>query len=439
MNRLTGDGDHVEKKDSDKKECDVGDAFFMSAFAIQGALVCFYLFNCQYGKFMNDTQYIFYKDVTVMMLIGFGYLMTFLRRYGLGAVGVTFLLTVIILQIVAVGCPLFDHMLEGKTELIDVDVNSLVLGQFGVAAVLISFGGLIGKVTPTQMLILATIEAIAYCFNRQVLLLSWLQTSDMGGTIFIHLFGAYFGLAAAYQFGIPTSNEGSWDEPSRISDIFSMIGTIFLWIYWPSFNGATAPQGELQQLRTTVNTVMALCGSTSAAFIFSRFFGGKRQFRPVDIQNATLAGGVAIGASSNLLVGPGGAICVGLAAGFVSTYGYNFIQGPLEAKGLHDSCGIHNLHGMPALLGCAVSTLMSYIAIPKEYGEQYDIMFPRGAAQAQAQIAGTVVCLGFAIISGTIAAFFVKKLVPRSDSRVSEYNFAEFRDDMHWEESAIPL
>ena len=38
-------------------------------------------------------QYAIFRDIMVMLLLGFGYLMTFLRKYGLGAVGFTMMLS----------------------------------------------------------------------------------------------------------------------------------------------------------------------------------------------------------------------------------------------------------------------------------------------------------------------------------------------------------
>merc|ERR1711879_995116 len=67
----------------------------------------------------------------------------------------------------------------------------------------------------------------------------------------------------------------------------------------------------------------------------------------------TLAGGVSIGATANL-VGPFGAIAVGGFAGLLSTWG--FVKSPMF--GNVDTCGISNLHGMPGLFGGVFSALV---------------------------------------------------------------------------------
>merc|ERR550517_1639426 len=87
------------------------------------------------------------------------------------------------------------------------------------------------------------------------------------------------------------------------------------------------------------------------AFACSRLFEPDTKFNMVHIQNATLAGGVAVGTSSDLILSPYTAMLIGMIAGTLSTYGYVFISPWLERKGLRDTCGIHNLHGMPGLLG----------------------------------------------------------------------------------------
>jgi ammonium transporter Rh len=70
-----------------------------------------------------------------------------------------------------------------------------------------------------------------------------------------------------------------------------MVGTIFLWMFWPSFNGALGTPN--QRHIAVINTIFALISSGFWAFILSKLINKK--FRMIDIQNATLAGGVAIG------------------------------------------------------------------------------------------------------------------------------------------------
>ena len=81
-----------------------------------------------------------------------------------------------------------------------------------------------------------------------------------------------------------------------------MIGTLFLFMYWPSFNGVLAV-GMAQQ-RACINTYLSISVSVLAATFVSRAALGK-----IDMEvllNATLAGGVIMGAACDLITGPGG-------------------------------------------------------------------------------------------------------------------------------------
>ena len=59
----------------------------------------------------------------------------------------------------------------------------------------------------------------------------------------------------------------------------------------------------------------------------------------VHIQNATLAGGVAIGAVADQIVKPFAAMIIGTIAGIISTFGFQYLT-PFLHKNiyLHDTC-----------------------------------------------------------------------------------------------------
>jgi ammonia channel protein AmtB len=46
-----------------------------------------------------------------------------------------------------------------------------------------------------------------------------------------------------------------------------------------------------------------------------------------------------------------------------------------RALKLHDTCGVHNLHGMPGVLAGLIGALMAALATEKEYGERYKCTF----------------------------------------------------------------
>ena len=104
----------------------------------------------------------------------------------------------------------------------------------------------------------------------------------------------------------------------------------------------------------------------------------------VDIQNATLAGGVAVGSAADLTIRPWAAILVGLIASFVSVWGYTVLQPWLEQQfGLYDTCGVHNLHGMPGLIGGISGVIAAASAGDMEYGQNIGIVYPARLAEGK--------------------------------------------------------
>jgi len=330
-------------------------------------------------------QYNYIIHILAMLLIGFGFLMVFVRRYGFGAVTGTYL-------VVAVGLPLyillrangiFGHQLSPHT------LDSLLFAELSVATALIAMGAVLGRLRVFQYALLALLVVPLYLLNEWLVLDDAIGYTtgfqDSAGSIVIHAFGAYFGLSMSliltteYQRSKPI-------ESDHTSDRFAMLGSMVLWLFWPSFATALVPLENMPQ--TVVNTLLALSGATIATyFLSSKLHGGKTSM--VDMANAALAGGVAIGSVCDV-VAPAGAFGIGLLAGTVSVLGYVFLQPMLESKfKLVDTCGVHNLHGMPGLLG----GLSAFLVVP-------DI--------AIAQFNGIVITLFIAIVGGLIAGVIVK-------------------------------
>jgi ammonium transporter Rh len=104
-----------------------------------------------------------------------------------------------------------------------------------------------------------------------------------------------------------------------------MIGTIFLWMFWPSFNAAATIPGDAQH-RAVLNTYFSLCACVISAFAMSALMNEHKKFVMEHIQNATLAGGVAIGACADLMVQPFGALIIGALAGMLSVIGFEIVS-----------------------------------------------------------------------------------------------------------------
>lgn len=137
-----------------------------------------------------------------------------------------------------------------------------------------------------------------------------------------------------------------------------------------------------------------------------------------DILNASLAGGVMIGSSSDLVVHGVVSMAIGLAAGIFSTFGYAKITPWLNDKlGIHDTCGVINLHGLPGFFGGIIGGITASFSPDTVYGDDISHIFaarggtdPRTAAeQGGAQFAVLGITVGIAIVSGIITGWIINR------------------------------
>ena len=159
---------------------------------------------------------------------------------------------------------------------INLNLHSMISADFATFAVLVSFGVLLGTTSPIQLLFMTLVEIILLNVN-EVIGRSLLGAVDVGDCIFSHMFGAYFGLSISKVLYNKNASKSNKACATRTSDLFSMVGTAFLWVFWPSFNTGAAAEGDAQ-MRALINTYLALCASCMAAFAISALVNPQSKF-----------------------------------------------------------------------------------------------------------------------------------------------------------------
>merc|ERR1712117_162530 len=160
-----------------------------------------------------------------------------------------------------------------------------------------------------------------------------------------------------------------------------------------------------------------------------------------------------------MMLTPFGSILMGALAGVVSTVGFEYVT-PYMAERLKiaDTCGVHNLHGMPAILGGFLSILIAGIATKDEYDqfnvagedpdksslyETFPLNFENGDMwswtknyQAGMQAAGMGITLLLAISSGALTGVILK-IIKVFEQRVQDRWNKQQRDYLYHDDLYI--
>ncbi|XP_074916966.1 RH-like protein isoform X2 [Chelonoidis abingdonii] len=335
-------------------------------------LIFWFCFSNESGSTPKDLDiYPAFQDVNVVVILGFGFLLAFLKRYGFSSTGFYLLIAALGVQwAVLVEGFLFSSS-AGK---IKISLHSILKGSISVTAVLISAGALLGKANPIQLIWMAMVEVAAFSTSRWINV-KFLKVEEHTSLMHVHIFGTYFGLAVSWWLYHSSLSERVEKERSNlISDLFSMLGALFVWMFWPSFNSVLIV--DLMERRNAIcNTYYAIAVSAVAAFALSSLSRRNGKIRMTYL---------------NLVLK------------------------------IHDTCGVHYMFGLPGLLGAIVNVILFIIikwASLSSLG--YLALIEVGSFMLT-----TAIGLGTGFITGFILTFKLWKTLP-----ASKY----FDDQAYWE------
>lgn len=207
-------------------------------------------------------------------------------------------------------------------------------------------------------------------------------------------------------------------------------------MYWPAAHTALSPEFEKQV--TILNTVVAITASCITACGYSIVKEGRLHMGVV--LNATLGGGVVVGTASAMIVNPSIAILIGAFGGLVSAVCVMHLGSFLQkAIGLHDTCGVNNLHGVPGILSGIIGAIATACIETSFDGDDSAIAatFPairKGrtiSEQAGYQLLAVVITFGISVVSGAFTGFITSRFF-----RLEPEEF--YNDKAHFEQVEFP-
>jgi Amt family ammonium transporter len=214
---------------------------------------------------------------------------------------------------------------------------------------------------------------------------------DYAGSVVVHSMGGWLALPAVLILG-PRAGRyiRSKSNPIPISNIpFLALGSWILAVGWFGFNVMSA--GHLDKISglVAINSLMAMVGGVLFAVI-----AGKND--PGFIHNGALAGLIAICAGSDLMH-PIAAFFTGGIAAIIFVYGFHIEQEKLR---IDDVLGVWPLHGICGSWGGIAAGIFGL----KELGGLGGVTFV-------SQLLGSLCAIAFALVSGFVVYWLLKKTV----------------------------
>jgi len=229
---------------------------------------------------------------------------------------------------------------------------------------------------------------------------------DFAGSVVVHGMGGFLALGAVVLLG---ARKGRYNKDGSVNAIlpsnipFLALGSWILCVGWFGFNVMSAGTADGASGLVAINSLLAMVGGLLAALVV-----GKND--PGFVHNGALAGLVAICAGSDL-VHPIGALAIGLAAGVIFVYGFQYIQNKLKVD---DVLGVIPLHGVCGAWGGIAAGIFGTTA-----------MGGVGGVTFMAQLVGTLTGVAIAIVAGFVVFGAIKATIGIRLSEEDEFMGAD--------------
>jgi Amt family ammonium transporter len=163
-----------------------------------------------------------------------------------------------------------------------------------------------------------------------------------GGTV-VHINAGIAALVGAYVVGKRLGYGKEAMQPHNLP--MTMIGASLLWVGWFGFNaGSSLAANEVAAL-ALVNTLIATVGAIMA-WVFTEW-SIKGRPSMLGAASGAIAGLVGVTPAAGL-VGPIGALVIGVAAGVICVWGVNGLK---RMMGADDSLDVFGIHGVGGIVG----------------------------------------------------------------------------------------
>ncbi|MBV5298252.1 MAG: ammonium transporter [Rhodoferax sp.] len=175
-----------------------------------------------------------------------------------------------------------------------------------------------------------------------------------GGTV-VHINAAVAGLVGAFMVGKRIGYGKESMAPHSLT--LTMVGAALLWVGWFGFNAGSALEANGFAALAFVNTFLATAAAVLSWCIGEALMKGKASM--LGAASGCVAGLVAITPACGN-VGIGGALAIGLLAGFAGLWGVNGLK---KLLGVDDSLDVFGVHGVCGILGALLTGVFNSPAL----------------------------------------------------------------------------